>query len=328
MTSVSRAPFEDTSRAVRAAEWAHLLSLVVNATFHGENLKSLGDLQILWRKCARYVRLLTNLRELRSIGRLLSEEGLRDISLVQPAFPFKFLHERFLCLGLSVSDRLRCLSTNLRFWKATLTADALSEIALGRSCTLFEAREGGCRVSIVFRLSLPSYLEGEMSAVLMVGEREAYIVSFTVVPGSVVGCDAAHALLISRMQGTRGSLLHCRQAQDVLGIQASRAVLDAVQGLAMATGIEWLCGVCGEKQPFYTAEQHDVFKAAYDDFFAGVGMSPSPAGYLRARVPMPPNPIGAANRQRARKRQGARRALVEAVRARALGLCLDPGVPR
>src|SRR4051812_11543269 len=170
-----------------AAEGARLLSLVIKATFHGENLRSLLNFEILWRKCLRYVRLLINLREMRSIARLLAEDGLQDIPRVQPAFPFKFLHERFLCRGMSSSDRLRCLLTNLHFWKSMLTEAAFAEVAGGQSCTIFDTHNSGCRVSIVFRLSHPSYLEGEMSAILKVDELEAYVVSFTVIPGSVVG---------------------------------------------------------------------------------------------------------------------------------------------
>lgn len=306
-----------------AREGAYLLSLVIKATLHGENLRSLLNLEIFWRKCLRYVRLLMNLREVRILSRLLAEDGLQEIPRIQPAFPFKFLHEQFLCRGLSSSDRLRCLLTNLRFWKSTLTAAALAEVAGGQSRTSFDTHKSGCRVSIVFRLSHPAYLEGEMSAILKVDELEAYVVSFTVIPGSIVGCDSAQVLLISRMQGVKGALSACRRAQEVIGIQAPRALLDAVQGLAMAFGIEWLCAVRAENQPFYAPDQHDVFRAAYDCFFEAVGMSAGPKGFLRAHVPLPRNPVSAANRRRARKRQGIREALIEAVRARAGGLRRD-----
>lgn len=310
-------------RGSGAQEGAHLVSLVVKATFNRENLRSLLDFEILRRKALRYIRLVMNLRELRSVSRLLAEDSFKEIPRVQPAFPFKFLHERFLCRNLSSRNRLRCLMTNLRFWKSTLTADALEEIAAGRSCTIFDAHNPGCRVSIVFGLSSPSYLEGEMSVVLKVDERETYIISFTVVPGRVVGCNAAHALLISRVQGTKGALVACRRAQEVLGIQPVRAVLDAVQGLAMAARIEWLCAVRAESQPFYTPGQHDVFKAAYDNFFEDIGMSATLGSFFRSYLPIPRSPICAVNRRRARKRQAARKALIEAVRARAVGLCRD-----
>ena len=190
-------PTEQCEKAVAEPQFvttrsaAHLVSLVVKATLHGDNLKSLLNLKILWRKCIRYVRLLMNLRGLRSIGVLLAEECLKEIPRIQPAFPFKFLHERYLCRNLSTRNRLRCVMTNLNFWKSTLSADALAAVTAGRSCTIFDTRTAGCCVSIVFGLSSPSYLEGEMSVVLKVDELDAYIVSFTVVRGSIVGCKAA-----------------------------------------------------------------------------------------------------------------------------------------
>ena len=219
------------------------LPLFLNAVRERENLKSLFNTAKASRKVPRYARLVLNFREHQKVLQLLADEPFALIPRQQPAFPFKFLHERLLCKGLTTEERVRCLLTNYNFLRQALTEEALQTVVADSSLVVYEREGGGHRLSILLGLSNTIYLEGEMSLVLAIDGTHAFVLSFTIVPGEIVNCSAAYSILISRLQGIKGTPGAFGIAAAILGVSPLVALFETLQGIARAFHITHLGGV-------------------------------------------------------------------------------------
>jgi uncharacterized protein VirK/YbjX len=262
------------------------LGLFLNALRQRDHLKSLFDRDIAGRKITRYSRLILNLGEHRKILELLKDGVFSDIPKLQPAFPFKFLHERLICQRLSTKNKVRCLLTNFTFMKVALVEKALKKILAEESFVLFENKNEDSHLSIVFCLSNPIYIEGEMSLLFRVDGIRVFILSFTIVPGDVVNCPEPYSILISRLQGVKGTFAAFDIAAKTLGVNPRIALLEALQGVARAFRIAHLSAVPGAYQSSYIDEFSELYQKAYDQFFAANGMSVGAGRFFQGLVPL------------------------------------------
>lgn len=290
----------------------------LNALRQRDHLKSLFDRDIAGRKIPRYSRLILNWGEHRKILALLKDGAFSDIPKLQPAFPFKFLHERFICQRLSTKDKVRCLLTNFNFMKFTLVETTLQKILAEETFLLFENKHENGHVSIAFCLSNPNYLEGEMSLLFKVDGERVFILSFTIVPGDVVNCLEGYSVLISRLQGVKGTSNAFNVAANALGVNPRIALLEALQGVARAFRIAHLSAVPGDYQSSYIDEFSELYQKAYDQFFASNGMSLEAGRFFQGRVPLAQSPIAElsknpSKRRRRRMRRRLRKEIADAV---------------
>jgi uncharacterized protein VirK/YbjX len=115
--------------------------------------------------------------------------------------------------------------------------------------------------------------------------------SFTIVPGWVVKSEAAELLLITRLQGTKGTRPQIKLAQKTLHeFFPRKLLLAAMQGIADAFGICELGAICATKQGAYSKEYSAIFKNCYDDFFANLGMTRTTAGFYSCPIPIEDRP--------------------------------------
>ena len=291
-----------------------MLFLVVRAISDRENFKNLLSITELRRKLRMYVRLMLNLGDQLKIARMLKDDVLSNIPNLQSAFPFKFVHESLLCQGLSTKDRARCLLVNYRFWQSRLNPYSLLQIVTGNSVVLFERKRDDCHVAITFCLSMPIYVEGEMSLLLTVDNVIAYTLSFTIVPGDLVGASTECAVLISRLQGVKDGGWLSRRAAVVLGVQPQKALLDALQGLSLSMGISYLSGIRAEYQSCYMLEYDTLFRKTYDQFYEANGMAAIDERHFAGEVPLSMKPIRSPSRHRTHLRQARRKEIFESVR--------------
>jgi len=85
-----------------------------------------------------------------------------------------------------------------------------------------------------------------------------------------VNSEASEVLLISRLQGMKGSYREIHLATRALHNVAPDAVLlAALQGIADAFGIREIAAVTAARQGSGTKDSLAAFKQAYDDFFTG-----------------------------------------------------------
>jgi uncharacterized protein VirK/YbjX len=293
-----------------------ILFLGLKALGESEHLKGLLQISVIWRRALRYGRILGNLRELRAVMTLLTDEMLSELPKVQAAFPFKFLHERLFCRGLSTRDRVQCLLQHYNFLRSALTPSALQQILFSETCVLFQIIKNDHTASIT--LCLPSHnIEGELSLLFKVGDEHIYSLSFTIVPGYVVRSTAERAILISRVQGVKAKSVQFRIATTALiGVAPPMALLEAVQGIGRAFNISHLYGVSAERHPTFTRKYAELFSRAYDEFYAANGMTPENGGFFHGTIPLMQKPISSArssSRRRIKLRRGMRKSISDAV---------------
>jgi hypothetical protein len=129
--------------------------------------------------------------------------------------------------------------------------------------------------------------EGELSLKLQVDGTVVFVLAFTIVPGWVVASETKDILLITRLQGVKGCYHQINLATKALHEVAPAALLvAALQGVAEACGIQEMAGVCATSQVNYKEELSASFKNSYDDFFAELGATRTPANFFRSPIPL------------------------------------------
>jgi uncharacterized protein VirK/YbjX len=294
---------------------ASFVSLFFNALCERENLKSLFDVAKVCRKIPRYGRLILELGHQRQVLKLFRDPSLAKSPERQPAFPFKFLHERYLWRGPSTRDKARCLVTNFEFLKSSLSAEGLDAVITGEN-VLFERAKDEQAFSITLCLSAePVHLECEMSLLFKVNGKPVFTLSFTIVPGAVVGCRTEYTIFVTRLQrlgaGDEGAAALRLVSKMLHGITPAKALLDAAQGVAQALGIGYLSGISGQLQSSYIAENDTFYVRAYDEFFEASGMSRTDGRFFHGAVPLEQKSIEeaitkASNRSRGKHRRQLR----------------------
>lgn len=208
-----------------------------------------------------------------------------------PSFACKYLTQNYLVRGFTIAEHATCF---LYHYKRLLSAlpDSLLRQTLQEDVTIHAIPEDANRYTLTMGMSRPSYNEGELSIHLRVDGEIVFILSFTIVPGWVVKSQAAEILLITRLQGIKGAYSQISEATRTLHDVAPGALLfAALQGVADAFGIGEIAAVSGARQSYYSEDAAVVFKEAYDDFFAELGMPKSAAGFFRISLPLQEKPL-------------------------------------
>jgi uncharacterized protein VirK/YbjX len=240
---------------------------------------------VLWRG-------FTHIRTHREVLRfLLRVPPLTEFVFSNPSFACKYLTQNYLVRGFTVAERAACF---LYHYKRLLSAlpDSLLRRTLREDVAIYEIPEGANRVVLTMGMSRPSFKEGELSLHLQVDEEIVFVLSFTIIPGWVVKSQAEEILLITRLQGVKGTYPPISYATKTLHDVAPDALLfAALQGIANAFGISKIAAVSGARQSYYNEDDAAAFKEAYDDFFTKLGIPKSAAGFFRVPLPLQEKPL-------------------------------------
>jgi len=210
---------------------------------------------------------------------------------MEPKFPFRYLHRDYLAHGLAAAKRASSFLHHYQRLSASLSAGLLNQI-LRRGFTLHEAQQGGSHYRIELGMSRDIYWEGEMSLNLEVNGVVVFILSFSIVPGSVVGLEAPDALLITRLQGVKGRHPEIHEATKNMHEVAPPALLvAALQGVAGALEIRNLAGIQSTRQSAHCEGLSTSFKEAYDDFFSELGATLNSANFFLSAIPVQEKPL-------------------------------------
>lgn len=239
---------------------------------------------VLWRG-------ITNLDFCLETVRLARLRDFAEVVRNDPKFPFKFLFCHYLGQGFTVAERGACFLHHYRYLREKLSARKLRQI-LGGEVTLSAYSDGDNRIALTMGLSSPIHKEGEHSINLRVDGEIVFLLSFTIVPGRIIGSDSSDVVLVSRMQGTRGRYSQISFATKSLHDVAPCALLlAAVQGVAIAFGIDQIATVSAVRQTSYTTGSAAALKLNYDDFFAELGIGKSASGFFVSRLPIEDKPL-------------------------------------
>jgi uncharacterized protein VirK/YbjX len=240
--------------------------------------------------------LATNFARQAQIFRILMQPAFAGIVRKEPRLPFKYLSKDYLARGLTVAERAACFVHHYEHLVANLPYNILRR-TLHRDLSVLELRKGETLYRVNMGLSRSSDIdqdkEGELALKLMVDETPVFVLAFTVVPGRIVGSSAKDVLLISRLQGVRGTYHAISLATKALHEVAPAALLvAAMRGVAEACGIGEMAGVCAIRQVNYSEDLSSSFKQAYDDFFSELGATRNAANFYSSPLPFEEKPLG------------------------------------
>lgn len=268
----------------------------------GKLLRSLGTLALrkkTWSSLTMlgvFWRLVTNPFRHRSVLNLrwnpiYSEHLERD-----PRFLFKYLTHDYMARNLGLQERAACFVHHYRRLYAELPDGMLRKILAGE-IPLLELHEGGLSCSISMGLSTPWDKEGELSLNLCLDQQLIYVLSFSIVPGWVVGSIAPEVILIGRLQGERGAKERIGRATRAMrDVAPASLLMAALEGVGEALGIYAVASVRGQDQTSYRKFFQSSFLAAYDNFFAALGVSLNEKGFFLTTIPLPEKPLSAIKR--------------------------------
>jgi uncharacterized protein VirK/YbjX len=266
--------------------------------------------RIVWRMARQ-------IPEQSRVLRVLSRPAYRQLMKVNPRFPLKYLGLDYLARGLTVKQQAESFIHHYRRLSDLLPEELLAQILL-EDFLLDEIREGDDRFTVRMGLSRPWDDEGELSLNFEVNGELVFVLSFTIVPGWVVHSEAQEVILISRLQGVKGSYDEIRRATRAMCDVAPPALLfAALCGVAEAFGIQAMAGITAAMKPefhFYEGEAAHIHQA-YDGFFTELGAAKGLAGFYLAPMPPQEKPMTSIKQghkirtrnKRALKRQLARR---------------------
>ena len=207
---------------------------------------------------------------------------------VNPRFPLKYLGLDYLVCGLTVAQQAECFIHHYRRLPDALPDNLLIRVLL-EDILLVEIREGNDCFTVRMGLSRPWDDEGELSLNFAVNGEVVFVLSFTIIPGWVVRSEFQEVVLVSRLQGVRGSFDEIQRATKTMYDVAPPALLlAALCGVAEAFGIKAMAGITAVMKPefhFYEGEAEHI-QQAYDGFFTELGATKGPADFYLA--PMPP----------------------------------------
>jgi hypothetical protein len=176
---------------------------------------------------------------------------------------------------------------------AVLPEGMLREILLA-DVTVHEIVEADHRFALTIGLTRTRDCdkEGEWSINLLVDGEIVFVLSFTIVPGWTIKATAPEVVLISRLQGISGRYSQIKLAtRTLVDVAPGALLLAALQGIAMALGIGELASVSATDQTLYCKEHDAVFRSAYDEFFAELGIAKNSAGFFLSSVPIAEKPM-------------------------------------
>jgi len=265
----------------------------------------------------RFVRVMSRLSascptQLRALE-LLRIGAMARFVASNPRFLFKHLPSQYLVRGLDAPARTACLLHHYRRLNAALPEQLMRRM-LEEDVPVFGLGEDGHRFE--FTLGRSRQIdhsrhvdhEGELSLNLLVDATQVFVLSFTIVPGWVMGSQAAEVLMITRVQGALGVFEKIALAAKTMhGIPPEMLLMAALHGVAEALAIPAMAGVSAVRHLCYDQHHEALFKKCYDNFFARIGAVRNAADFYTAAFPLPEKPLSLVKRgQKTRSR--ARRA--------------------
>ena len=151
---------------------------------------------ILWRCVTQAPHQIT-------VFKLLSRPVFSSVLQQRPLFPFKYLNNSYLLAGLTPQQHGECFVHHYQRLCRDLP-DGLLRTLNEQELQLFRLDTSDHSFAITLCLSNPVEIEGELSLNLRVDGDIVFILSFTIVPGSIVQSRAAEVMLVTRLQGVQG----------------------------------------------------------------------------------------------------------------------------
>ncbi|MVN77933.1 DUF535 domain-containing protein [Hymenobacter sp. HMF4947] len=232
----------------------------------------------------RTIQARLNHEEFQRMQNLLERFPLDPLLDKQAKFPYKYLGH-YAASSFSRSARLDAILNHYQFLAATLGEEVFTTIA--HQPVIWEMRCGEDLFTVTLSYPTLAGFEGELSVSLRLNSTLVQMVTFVIVPGTIVGTATEQALLISQVQGAKDSSL-MRYATKSLGdITPATVLINAVYGLAVSLGITCAVGISSEQQ--LGAGPKHYFD--YDAFWQQFAGEPTTSKLFLLPIPTPEKPL-------------------------------------
>jgi len=226
------------------------------------------------------------------VFKLFNQPVFTSVVRQKPLFPFKYLSHSYLLTGLTPQQHGECFVHHYQKLCRELP-DQLLRTLNEQELELFRCCQDDQAYAITLCLSNPVEIEGELSLNLRVDGEIVFILSFTIVPGSIVHSQAPEVMLVTRLQGVQGQYREIRSATKAMCDIAPPALLvAALAGFGLAFGVREMAGVDATRQLAFEEVLEAHFLQAYDHFFLEIGALRNEAGYFISPLPTQDKPIG------------------------------------
>lgn len=241
--------------------------------------------------CIRATAILANLPGHMRLVRALEQPHMAALTASRPKLEYKYLNA-YLARSFSRNIRLGMLTNHYRYLAEHVNETLLVQ-AFDERARLWEERRENCWLRIVLLYPYSHEYEGEFSLVFETDALPIYEVSFSIVPGHLIGTSAEQALLISCVQGAYGQNNLIRKVRKLChDIPPSRLLLAAAQGFALALNIRMIAGVSIDQQlSSRSSNKEPVEIFDYDEFWESYRAKRTEDGLFHLPVPFAEKPI-------------------------------------
>jgi uncharacterized protein VirK/YbjX len=237
------------------------------------------------------------------VARTMNRPGTLALTKRYPNLVRAYLNSNYLAKSFSRKTRREILKFHYEYMMEYVVESFFEQI-VESSCILWSKIINDNRYAISLSFNSKSYREGDLSLIFSKNNISLYEISFTVVPGTLIGCAADRVLLVGRVQGEKDQIEEIRSATRACGdIAPPHLLMVAAQSIAGTLVIGAIGGVSKEQQ---LSASNDVFVFDYDAFWKTFIVKKETAGIYEILVPFLEKPleqISLYHRRRARRKR-------------------------
>jgi uncharacterized protein VirK/YbjX len=235
--------------------------------------------------------------------RVLNNSGARALIDRDSNYANKYLRP-YLAKSLSKDSKRAILKFHHQFLLEHAGKEFYERISQGGRILWSETIEGS-RYTISTSFDAQWHSEGDISLTLHKDDIMLYLISFTIVPGSLLGCAAEHVLMVGRVHGSRGQAAAIRDAMHQCHrIAPPHLLMVAVEAIAAALAIDTIAGVTNKEQLVKREQNAQKFLFDYDAFWETFAVTAKNAFVYMIQVPFGRRKLGTtASRSKARRKR-------------------------
>jgi uncharacterized protein VirK/YbjX len=216
--------------------------------------------------------------------RALNQYGARALIRRDPSYVHKYLRN-YLATGFSKTQRREVLIFHHRYLAERRITETFYEAILDREPCLWRETISENLYSMRMKHMRLHHEEGDLSLVFLMNDRELYGISFSIVPGELVGSAAKQTLLIGNIQGRAGHADDIRTCTKALqDVAPPFLLLTATSAIADVLAITTIIGVGNEKHIMRGNSYSFYFD--YDAFWEALSVERNHAHFYEGSVPI------------------------------------------
>jgi uncharacterized protein VirK/YbjX len=181
------------------------------------------------------------------IFRVMIQRNTIALTMRHPSLLFKYRRD-YLAKSFNRASRRQILTFHYKYMADVINDGFYEQLFNGNPC-LWQKTIDKELVAISLGFNPKYSSEGDVSLILEKDLVSLYELSFTIVPGALIGAETPEALLVARMQGRRRLFEAIKHTTKICqDVAPPYLLMAAVQGVANALGIKIVAGVPTDDQ--------------------------------------------------------------------------------